>query len=648
MLKDGVVLDLSKLPWLKQSPVRLQDFLETAHEESCEDLRFNLFKLSSHALNPTQLQIFSRKAQGFSSRLEGLFTPVRIAILGNTTTHYIAKGIEATGFRYKLHVKTFETEFNQIQQTIFDTNSSLYAYKPDVIVFNIDWRGLPLCMGYNNLIENGEELLEQSIHYIQTLIQTVQSHCNASIILQTLAPLPLQVFGHFDASSHHGLKYAIMRFNAFILGLQTQSGLYVMDLENLASMVGLVRWHDPNHWFLAKLPFSHDLLPLYCDHVCRVISSIKNTARKVLVMDLDNTLWGGIIGDDGLHGIKMGAGDSIGEAFSEVQTMAKALKTRGVVLAVCSKNTKEIALSPFQKHPEMRLKEEDVSIFQANWIDKAANIQYIARALNLGLDSLVFMDDNPAERERIRQELPEVAVLEMGNDPSYYPFILSNCGYFETFHLSDEDLKRSEYYKNNIRRDEVRANASSVEHYLQSLAMKITFSSFDKLNRQRILQLINKSNQYNLTTKRYTEQELAKIEDHADYFCLQVRLDDRFGDNGMISVVICKKDETNKKVWEIDTWLMSCRVLGRKVEFAVLNEIMRQARHLNIETIRGVYRPTPKNGLVEDHYENLGFEKESSSLKENTWIIPVTNYQDFIVPISHTQDEISFSKRSIG
>ena len=319
---------------------------------------------------------------------------------------------------------------------------------------------------------------------------------------------------------------------------------------------------------------------------------------------MDNTVWGGVIGDDGLDGIVIGQGDATGEAHLHVQRTALALRDRGVVLAVSSKNTDDIARQPFQKHPEMLLREDHIAVFQANWNDKATNIKAIAEELSLGLDAMVFLDDNPVERGLVRKMLPQVAVPELPDNAALYARTLLAAGYFEAIAFSGEDRKRAEFYQDNARRVTLQKQAGDVDAYLVSLNMQMTLQPFDDTGRARIAQLINKSNQFNLTTRRYTEADVAAAQQDPNAFTLQVRLADAFGDNGMISVLICRRQQDD---WDIDTWLMSCRVLGRKAETAVLQELITQARAQGIQRLIGRYLPTEKNKLVEDHYAKLGF-----------------------------------------
>ena len=307
---------------------------------------------------------------------------------------------------------------------------------------------------------------------------------------------------------------------AYVLG----SGDVLLDVAGLAETVGLANWHNQQLWNLGKFSFSDEWIPLYGDHVARCVAAIRGKSKKVLVLDLDNTVWGGVIGDDGLEGIKIAQGDARGEAHLAVQRLALDLRQRGIVLAVSSKNTDAVAREPFEKHPEMLLKLEHIAVFQANWNDKATNIQAIAEELSLGLDAMVFLDDNPVERGLVRRLLPQVAVPELPEDPSGYARTLAAAGYFEAVAFADEDLKRAGYYQDNARRAKLQTKVGGVDAYLASLDMTITFQPFDAIGRARIVQLINKSNQYNLTTRRYTDPEILDAENDPEVFTLQVRL----------------------------------------------------------------------------------------------------------------------------
>ncbi|NJL86458.1 MAG: HAD-IIIC family phosphatase [Leptolyngbyaceae cyanobacterium SM1_1_3] len=384
----------------------------------------------------------------------------------------------------------------------------------------------------------------------------------------------------------------------------------------------------------------------------RILAAIRGLSFKCLVLDLDNTLWGGVIGDDGLSGIELGQGTGPGEAFQAFQHYVKSLKQRGIVLAVCSKNNEKTAMEPFEKHPEMVLKLEDFAVFVANWEDKATNLKRIAESLNIGLDSLVFFDDNPAERAIVRQFAESVAVPEVPEDPAWYLRCLSDAGYFEAVLFSKDDAQRAEQYRANSQRDALKGKSHSIDSFLECLDMKLTVAPVDVLSLQRTTQLVNRSNQFNLTTRRCTEAQMQQMSTDADVLCLQIRLRDAFGDNGLISVVVAKPTRLeNRRGLHIDIWLMSCRVLGRQVEQEVLNMLVEQARQRGDGFLLGEYIQTKKNEMVKQHYANLGFELLSEKLDENDqfcslWYLDLEAFKPFNTFIDSTFVKDNYESRS--
>jgi FkbH-like protein len=363
-----------------------------------------------------------------------------------------------------------------------------------------------------------------------------------------------------------------------------------------------VRWHQ------AKQLVSPLLSPLHGDLLARVLAAAAGLSRKCLVLDLDNTLWGGVVGDDGVEGIRLGQGDPVGEAFLAVQRYAALLARRGIILAVCSKNDPEIARAAFAGHPEMALKPGDIAAFVANWDDKAGNIRQIAKRLEIGLDSLVFLDDNPAERDIVRRELPMVAVPELPEDVAHYPAVLAAAGYFEAAGFTADDAARAGAYAQNAERHAALEQATDMEGYLRGLSMQLAAKPILGADLARVTQLTNKTNQFNLTTRRRSEAEVEALAADPANVALSFRLADRFGDNGLIGVVLARPDAA----WPgdallIDTWLMSCRVLGRGVEAASLGVLAEAAARRGARALIGEHRPTAKNGLVRDHYAKLGF-----------------------------------------
>jgi FkbH-like protein len=453
----------------------------------------------------------------------------------------------------------------------------------------------------------------------------------AAILVQTIAPPIDALFGSFDrqeATSPYAMTEAL---NARLRDWAAEGAVVLVDIARLAASVGLERWDAPGHWYASKLPFAPEMAPVYGDVVARVIASLRGRARKCLVLDLDNTLWGGVIGDDGVAGIKLGQGSAAGEAFVAVQEMALALRRRGVILAVCSKNEEAAALLPFREHPDMVLKEDHIAAFQANWTDKAANLRTIAETLNIGIDALVFLDDNPAERAQVRRELPLVGVPELPEDPALYARTLAAAGYFEAVTFTQDDRDRAAMYQANAARGAAVQASGDLDSYLASLEMVCTIRPVDSSSRARAAQLVNKSNQYNLTTRRYTEAQVEAAERDPKKHVSQVRLVDKFGDNGIISVLIA--DRLGDR-WEIDTWLMSCRVLGRRVQEAALGHLAAAARADGATRLVGRYIPSPKNAMVRDHYQKLGFvQVEGGADGETVWELDLTTFAPQDLPM---------------
>jgi FkbH-like protein len=597
----------SELQWLPRPP---QDFSERlrALAGSTEPLGSRLQSLASHALDLNQLTKLAKaigNARSGGNSLDPL-VPFRLALLSNSTTDLIVPALVASAARHGIALEVIEPSYDQVAQEALTPDSKVNSSRPDAVLFALDYRALPLKLSLGDPTA-ASATVQGVLGYIEALREGIKTNSTAVCIFQTFAPPAETLFGSLDRALAGTLKNLIDDINRKLAEETRDSGDVLLDVAGLAETVGLADWHNPQLWNMAKFAFSDELIPLYADHVGRTVAAIRGKSRKALILDLDNTVWGGVIGDDGLEGIKVAQGDARGEAHLAVQQLALALRQRGIVLAVSSKNTDEVAREPFEKHPEMLLKLEHIAVFQANWNDKATNIQAIAEELNLGLDAMVLLDDNPAERGLVRQLLPQVAVPELPEEPASYARTLAAAGYFEAVAFANEDLQRAGFYQDNARRLTLQKQVGGVDAYLASLDMTITFQPFDATGRARIVQLINKSNQYNLTTRRYTDPEVVEAEDDPAVFTLQVRLADIFGDNGMISVVICRPG--GPATWDIDTWLMSCRVLGRKVEHMVLREILEHARAAGIHSLTGTYRPTERNKLVVDHYVKLGFTK---------------------------------------
>jgi FkbH-like protein len=557
--------------------------------------------------------------------------PFTLAFLSNSTTDLLIPALVATAARHGFALECVAGGYGQAVQSALADDSPIHRAKPDAVLVALDYRDYPLDATPGNLTM-AQDALHAAMGRLDVIRTAIHSRGTAPCIVQNVAPPVESVFGSLDKVLAGTLRGMVEELNCRIAESISGSRDILFDVAGLASSVGLNQWHSPEQWNLAKLPFSSVYTPLYAEHVARTIAAMRGKSRRCLVLDLDNTVWGGVIGDDGLEGIQLAQGDATGEAHLSLQRYALSLRERGIVLAVSSKNNDETARLPFRQHPEMLLKEHHIAVFQANWNDKATNIQAIANELSLGLESFVFVDDNPVERALVRRLLPQVAVPELPPDPALYVRTVSAAGYFESAAFSSEDLTRADYYQDNARRVALQNQFADLGGYLASLDMAITFQPFDETGRARITQLINKSNQYNLTTRRYTEAQVAEVESDAEAFTLQVRLTDTFGDNGMISVVVCRKADARS--WEIDTWLMSCRVLSRRVENAVLQEILLAAKQADIRKLVGRYIPTERNQLVEDHYEKLGFALSAREPNgTTTWELDVEKAPSETVPM---------------
>ena len=537
---------------------------------------------------------------------EGVATKrVRLAVLGSSTLTHLLPAIRVAGLRRGIWIDTYENDFGQYWQELSDPASALHEFRPTSVLLALDAHDLTAGVTAAMDTETAAAALTEVTERIRSTWRLARETLRCPILHQAALPVYPTLLGnneHRLAGSRAGF---LDRLNAQVRVMAEEEGVDILAIDDRARQDGIRAWHDPGLWHRAKQEVSYAAAPMFGDLVGRWVAAKQGRSFKCLVLDLDNTVWGGVIGDDGMEGIELGQGSPLGEAYAAFQDYARELSRRGVILAVCSKNDEANALEPFEKHPDMVLRRGDIASFVANWSDKAANIRAIAEALNIGLDSLVFIDDNPFERNLVRQELPMVAVPEVSDDPTGYPAALADAGYFEGLAVTDEDRERTSQYQGNKARDALKASVTDLPAYLRGLEMRLIVKGFDRVGLQRIVQLINKSNQFNLTTRRYTDEDVIAVMADPEAFGLQLRLLDRFGDNGVIAIVIGRL-QPNKDLL-IDTWLMSCRVLGRQVEPTTLNLIAREAQKLGARRLIGTYLPTKKNAMVKDHYVKLGF-----------------------------------------
>ena len=530
---------------------------------------------------------------------------VRLAVLGSATLTHLLPAIRVAGLRRGIWIDTYENDYGQYLQELTDPDSELHAFKPTAVLVALDAYHLTAGVTATMEAADADAALAEMQDRLRDVWRAAREAFKCPILQQTALPLHRPVLGNNEHRLPGSKSRFTTRLNQAMRAMAEQDGVDILAVDDRAAVDGTAKWHDTALWHRSKQEVPPTLAPLYGDLVGRWVAAKQGRSFKCLVMDLDNTMWGGVIGDDGLEGIVLGQGSPLGEAYTAFQEYARELSRRGVILAVCSKNDEANAVEPFEKHPEMVLKRGDIACFIANWQNKADNIRAIAAELNIGIDSLVFIDDNPFERNLVRQELPMVAVPEVSDDPVGFPIALADAGYFEGLSITDEDRERTAQYQGNKAREALKAAVTYLPSYLRGLEMELIWKRFDKIGMQRIVQLINKSNQFNLTTRRYTDEDVIAVMADPDAFGLQLRLTDRFGDNGVIAIIIGRLRD-NKDLY-IDTWLMSCRVLGRQVEPTTLNLICQEAKKLGARRVVGEYIPTKKNGMVKDHYARLGF-----------------------------------------
>lgn len=572
---------------------------ETARTlNSREALRFYL-ELASSRVDFIQTARLDRAVQRIAEYARTALSdprPVRLAILGSSTLSHLIPGIRIGALRREIWVDVYEGSYGMYRQELQDPASGLHAFRPDVLL---------ICLDAQHLLGAEGTTVAGVLSGIRTCWQLAKQAFPCSILQQTVLPIFHPVLGNNEHRYPQSTLAMSWSLNQELRRASESEGVHLLSVDMLSAVDGSAEWYDEALWHRSKQEIHPRVSHVYGDHVGRILAALRGRSYKCLVLDLDNTLWGGVIGDDGLSGIRLGQGSALGEAHLAFQKYALALSHRGVILAVCSKNDAANALEAFERHPEMILRRKDIACFVANWEDKATNLRAIAKALNIGLDSLVFADDNAFERNLIRRELPQVAVPELPEDPSFYATCIASAGYFESLGATAEDQQRTAQYKANAERELLRDSVTDIETYLRELKMELHWAQVDSISLPRVVQLINKTNQFNLTTRRYTAQEVSAMMLDSRNLLLHFRLVDRYGDNGIISVVIGQMDDENDLL--LDTWLMSCRVLGRQVEAATLNIVSNLARDRGARSIVGDYHPTAKNGMVRAHYKNLGF-----------------------------------------
>lgn len=541
----------------------------------------------------------------------------RLALLGDSATQLIALALKGYGYELGVNFDIYESDYNQIEQQVFNIGSKLYQLKPEFVVIFHSTQKL-VKKFYQASVAQRAEFADKHIDYISTIYNAISSKLTSKLIYFNFLEVNDSIFGNYTNKVEASLLFQLRKINYELMKLSRRcKNLYINDISSLQNLYGNNFISDSRAYVNADMAFSIDFIPIVTKNIVDIAASLLGKFKKCLILDLDNVLWGGVIGDDGLEGIQVGD-LGVGRAFTEIQLWAKNLKERGILLVVCSKNDEYTAKEPFLKHPEMILRLDDIALFVANWNNKADNIKYIQSVLNIGYDSMVFLDDNPCEREIVRANIAQITVPEMPVDPAEYLNHIRTLNLFETASFTEEDAARTRQYQQETMRSGAQKEFISHDDFLRSLNMLSIVKPFDKFTIPRAAQLTQRSNQFNLRTVRYSDEEIRRIASSPDYFTFSFSLEDKFGNHGLVSVVILKKEAG---ALFIDTWIMSCRVLQRTVENFALNQIVDFAVEKGFAKLVGEYLPTAKNGLVRDFYNGLGFTGVN-----NLWLLDLSAY----------------------
>ena len=547
----------------------------------------------------------------------------KIAVLGGSTTNDIIDMTELFLLNYGINPTFYASEYNRYwQDAVFD-NPELEAFAPDIVFIHTSNRNIIQYPDINCTKERADELFSAQMKHFETMWQAIESKYHCPVIQNNFELPYFRLMGNRDNYDFRGRVNFVNRLNAaFADYAASREGFYINDINYLSACYGLDEWSNPAYWHMYKYCMCVSAIPDFAFNLAGIIKSVFGKNKKSLVLDLDNTLWGGVVGDDGVDGIEIGQETHMGQVYSEFQKYLGLVKDTGVMLTVCSKNDEENAIAGLN-HPEGSLRPDDFIMIKANWENKDRNIVSIAEGLNIGLDALVFLDDNPAERAIVSAQLPMVAVPELER-PEDYIKTVDRSHFFEITSFSGDDLKRNEMYKKNAERAALQSQFSDYGEYLASLEMNAVIDDFLPVYLQRITQLTNKSNQFNLTTRRFTTAEMEAVFADNSYIRLYGKLADKFGDNGIVSVVIGK---INGDTLDIILWLMSCRVLKRDMELAMLDALCERAKERGLKTLTGYYYPTAKNKMVKDLYQSFGFTQVSVDEDGNTvWALPLDDY----------------------
>jgi len=550
----------------------------------------------------------------------------KIAILRSITIEPMLPFIKVKCFENKIKPELYLGDYNIIDQEILNKNSSLYNFKPDVVI--IFSRLEEICPRLvNSYLELSSEEVEMEVKNvldkIENLVLTFRNYSNAKVILHNFELPEFPIFGIIDTQHERSQKRVFEKINTGLLEIvKKYEEVYLLDYEHLVSLYGKKNWFDEKLWFMAKAPISRVGLEALANEYVKYFRAMQGLTKKCIVLDLDNTLWGGILGEEGIEGIKIGH-TSPGNAFMDFQRELLKLYHKGFILAINSKNNEENVMEVFDKHPDMVLRKEHFASIKINWSDKVQNMKDIGDELNIGMDTFVFLDDSPVERELIKQQLPEIHTVELPNNPHLYSKILKELPDFQMLSFTEEDMKRGKIYYEQVQRKKLEKSATSLEEFYTTLEMEAIIKRDDNFSIPRLAKMTQKTNQFNLTTIRYSESDISNFVASNGYCVYSLQLIDKFGDNGIVGEIIIKE---NGDAWEIDSFLLSCRVIGRTVETAFLSYIIEEGRKANIKSIISKYIPTRKNIVVKNLYKDHGFEFVKKNGEISVWKLDIEKF----------------------
>jgi FkbH-like protein len=535
---------------------------------------------------------------------------IKIALLSSFTINGLKEILQVKSAERNISCMIYEAPYNQYSQEILNQNSNIYRFAPEITFLLIDTRsifGEVFRFPYSMSISERKGFIEKKINEIKNLIDIFVEKTNSKLVITKLNTPSFSPYGIFELKTEYSFHDMIEDFNQKLIKNYLKSeNVFVYDFEKFVSKNGEDNVFDYKQFFFGDLKVSMEFLPALGQDLMKYIIPYLGLTKKCIVIDLDNTLWGGIVGEDGYNGIKLGP-EPPGNAFMEFQRVLLSLHQRGIILAINSKNNVEEAMKVIKEHPYMVLREENFAAMRINWKDKVSNMKELAQDINIGLDSLIFIDDDPVNREFVKSVLPEVLVVDVSDDPSNYASAIENLIELSVLKITDEDKNRGKMYFKQKMISELEEATSDLQTFLKKLDLKIIIKNVDEFTLPRVSQLILKTNQFNLTTKRYQEADIKKMIQDPNFIVGCAQVEDKFGDNGITCVFIIKKE--NEKEWMIDTFLMSCRIMGRDIEKGILTHIINHAKEKGVEKIKAKFIPSQKNKPIENFLPDSKFTK---------------------------------------